>query len=237
MGERKQNASSATHLNRFCKRWENSGDSSKRTRTKTNLQRKLRVNTEQIYQRRYWCVRREGKQPSIPNTKQLSRQELKKWRPGWNVKPSSQKKTDDWLSGSQEDWLIITRSTQTSHVPTGTERAGLQNRRRSRQRSGGHKEFLCWGERTALTGGSICFHSLWACWELHSIFYQYVVSWPLARTGSSNMIFSKVTLQWWSSRHQTSLSVFWQFVQFFSKIQQSKVTVKVTSAECWKTTK
>lgn len=101
VGEKKENASPATHLNWFCKRWEISVDSSKPTWTKTKLQRKQRVNTVQIYQRHYLCVRKEKKQQSIPNMKQLSGQEHTKWHPAemWS-QAACHKKTDDWLSGS-----------------------------------------------------------------------------------------------------------------------------------------
>lgn len=50
VGERKENASPATPLNWFCKRWEISVDTCRRTCLKTKLQRKHRVNTLQSYQ-------------------------------------------------------------------------------------------------------------------------------------------------------------------------------------------
>lgn len=120
VGERKENASPAPPLNWFCKRWEISVDTCRRTCLETKLQSKHQVNMLQSYQRCYRCVRWEKNQQSIPNMKQLSGQEHKKWHPAemWS-QAACHKKTDDWLSGSLEDSLIITQGTQTLSVPWG----------------------------------------------------------------------------------------------------------------------
>lgn len=72
------------------------------------------INTVQLYQSHFpQHVRIKKNSQSIPNMKKLSGQEFQKWHHAeMRSQAGRHKKTDDWLSGSLWDSLIITRSTQ-----------------------------------------------------------------------------------------------------------------------------
>lgn len=143
VGEKKENASRATHLNWFCKRWEISVDSSKRTWTKTKIQCKQRVKTVQIYQRQ----KREkaAVHSRYEAALQAGTQEM---APCWNVKPSSVPQEDRWLAVRIS---LRPADHHTEHAdslvsPRGLTELGLQSSGRTEWWSGGHREFLCWRE-------------------------------------------------------------------------------------------